>query len=556
LAFEVYSAEGRLNFIQYVDGRTESLNYNVLGTLASVALASGRRIEFTYSATGEVEKAEVPARFPGAATTVSYGYERRLAQLLTSRSIDGEGRGYLYEDANSPAQTALPAYLGVVTLQPSWPLSFPFGSPPGYCVGCVQAPSGDSRLSSLSALTAPRSPYSLTGIIDEKGDRTSTYTYDAQGRAISTERAGGVGKYQINYASPTTVQITDPLNTVRTRIYQTINGVVRPIEETQPTGSGSGACSRTGNFDSGGNPSSRLDFNGNKTCYVYDAARAVEVKRVEGLAPTADCATALTSPPAGAQVTSTEWHPNWQLPTRVAEPKKITTSIYNGQGATCAPAGTLVDGSPITVMCSRSEQATTDATGAAGFGATTTGTPRTWNYTYTTYGRVVTATDPNNRTTTYAYHPDNDPDLGKRGNLATLTNAQNYTTQFPAYDLRGLPTQIIDANGLVVANTYNHRLQLMRQQTGNEVMVLSYDPVGQLQTAQLPDGASLTYSYDAAHRLTGIQDHKGNRITYTLNPMGTRIGEEARDAGGTLVKNIARVVDALNRVEQVNGSSR
>jgi len=50
--------------------------------------------------------------------------------------------------------------------------------------------------------------------------------------------------------------------------------------------------------------------------------------------------------------------------------------------------------------------------------------------------------------------------------------------------------------------------------------------------------------------------HKGNRITYTLNPMGTRIGEEARDAGGILVKNIARVVDALNRVEQVNGSSR
>jgi len=38
-----------------------------------------------------------------------------------------------------------------------------------------------------------------------------------------------------------------------------------------------------------------------------------------------------------------------------------------------------------------------------------------------------------------------------------------------------------------------------------------------------------------------------------LNAMGTRTSEQVRDQGGTLVKNIGRVIDALNRFEQVTG---
>jgi hypothetical protein len=35
--------------------------------------------------------------------------------------------------------------------------------------------------------------------------------------------------------------------------------------------------------------------------------------------------------------------------------------------------------------------------------------------------------------------------------------------------------------------------------------------------------------------------------------MGNRISERATDNGGTLVKNIQRTIDALNRVQQVTG---
>ena len=298
---------------------------------------------------------------------------------------------------------------------------------------------------------------------------------------------------------------------------------------------------------------SRSDFNNNTVCRSYDLTRNLESKRVETVAGGGICTAALTSPPAGSRVISTQWHPDWRLETKVAEPNKITTIVYNGQGATCAPSTVLIDGKPPAVVCSRSEQATTDATGALGFAAGLTGTPRIWTYTYSTYGRVLTATDPNGKTTTTSYYPDDDPDMGRRGNVATVTNAANHVTRITAYNLHGQPTQIVDPNGLTTDLSYDLRLRLTNRKVGNELTTFGYEPTGLLKKVTLPDQASVTYTYDAAHRLVAINDQQGNRIDYTLDAMGNRISEKAKDSGGTLVKNIQRTIDALNRVQQVTG---
>ena len=78
-----------------------------------------------------------------------------------------------------------------------------------------------------------------------------------------------------------------------------------------------------------------------------------------------------------------------------------------------------------------------------------------------------------------------------------------------------------------------------------------YDCAWVLTNVALPDGASLTYTYAAAYRLTAIADHQDSRVGYTLDAMGNCITEGATDNGGTLVKYIQRAVDALNRVQQV-----
>ena len=51
-----------------------------------------------------------------------------------------------------------------------------------------------------------------------------------------------------------------------------------------------------------------------------------------------------------------------------------------------------------------------------------------------------------------------------------------------------------------------------------------------------------------------VNHHKGNRVVYTLDAMGNRITEKTKDSAGVLVGNIARVIDALNRVQQVTGA--
>ena len=72
----------------------------------------------------------------------------------------------------------------------------------------------------------------------------------------------------------------------------------------------------------------------------------------------------------------------------------------------------------------------------------------------------------------------------------------------------------------------------------------------------VPDGSFVNYTYDAAHRLTEVDDSAGHRVQYTLDAMGNRTVESWKDAGGTLRKTLTRTVDALNRVQQVVGGTQ
>jgi YD repeat-containing protein len=404
-------------------------------------------------------------------------------------------------------------------------------------------------------------PTFLTGTSDDLGGgvlvRTGTYQYSGT-FGVSTAGADGVNRYGFSYtnfgAPGQKTTVVDPLGTPRTLSYTQIGSAVRLTGTSQPPGAGCGPSVSGITYDANANVASRTDFNGVKTCYAYDLTRNLETRRIEGVGASTDCATALSSPPTGSRVISTQWHPDWRFETRIAEPNKITTLTYNGQGATCAPSTVLVDGKLPAVVCSRSEQATTDATGALGFGAGLTGTARTWSYTYATYGRVLTATDPNGKLTTTTHYPDDDPDLGRRGNVATITNAANHVTRITAYNLHEQPTQIVDPNMLVTDLTYDMRMRLKSRKVGNEITTFDHTPTGQLWKVTLPDGAGLTYTYDAAHRLTAITDQQNNRIDYTLDAMGNRVTERTTDNGGTLVKNIQRTIDALNRVQQVVGA--
>ncbi len=380
----------------------------------------------------------------------------------------------------------------------------------------------------------------LTGIVDENGARFATFQYDAQERVVATEHAGGAQRYTLTYgASGTTV--TDPLGATRSYGFQLTLGA---FKNTGVSGPACPACGPAGqSFDANGNVSSRADWNGNVTNYSYDLARNLETSRTE----------AFGTPQA--RTVSTLWHATLRLPVRIAEPLRIASCVYNGDGVSCglsADGATLVPG----VLCSKTIQPTTDASGAAGFGAAAAGAPRTWSYTYNANGSVLTMDGPRTDVadvTSYVYYANNDADPGRRGNVATIANALGHVTSITAYNAHGQPLVIVDPNGLSTTLSYDSRQRLTSRNVGGEITGYSYDGVGQLVRVTLPDGSFLAYGYDAAHRLTVIADNLGNRIAYALDAMGNRTQEQVFDPVNNLAQThaTANAYDALNRLVRV-----
>jgi YD repeat-containing protein len=181
---------------------------------------------------------------------------------------------------------------------------------------------------------------------------------------------------------------------------------------------------------------------------------------------------------------------------------------------------------------------------------------RTWTYTYNANGSVLTADGPRTDVTdvtTYTYYGNGatcpgSAALGCRGQIETITNAAGHVTSISEYNAHGQPLTIVDPNGLTTTLAYDARRRLTSRSVGGEATTYEYDAVGQLTKVTLPDGSYLSYSYDAAHRLTQVADNSGNRIAYTLDPMGNRTKEEVFDSGTSLRRTLSRTYDALNRL--------
>ncbi|MGM9482953.1 hypothetical protein ACS5PN_17300 [Roseateles sp. NT4] len=434
-------------------------------------------------------------------------------------------------------------------------------------------------------------PWLLTSVKDENHVVTASYSYDAQGRALSTELAGGVNRYAVtqwqstpsavvsrsydaaagiiwretSWSAPGQVdmQAEGKAVTIQSRL---VAGMPRITSQSQPAGSGCAASVEKRDYDANGNVAWNEDFNGYRTCYANDLSRNLETSRVEGLAVGTACNAVLADNatlPVGVRKISSAWHPIWRVETRTAEPRRLTTKVYNGQpdpfngGATasCAPSNaTLPDDSPLVVLCKQVEQATTDTNGSKGLTAAVDSavTARVQQWTYNQYGQVLTYKDPRNNTTTYAYYSDTTADHTK-GDLNTVTNAKQQVTTYTKYNAAGQWLELKDANNVLSTRTFDLRQRLKTFQTGTALTSYDYWPTGLLQKLTLPDNSSVSYGYDDAHRLTTITDNLGNSITYTLDNNGIRKAETVKDPSGVLTKSLSRIPDALSRVQQVTG---
>lgn len=553
---ESYDADGKLVAIRSARGPSLTLHYSDAGTPQAVAPAAGhliqvseptgRRVEFHYSTT---------AADPGAPV--------RLSTI-----VDPTGRA-IRLDWSADARA-----LAAITWQDESRI----------------------RLHAGSAVL----PWALTGITDEADSVLATFEYDRSGRAVLTHRGGGLAdRHVVDYGdagpldtfvdeydasigtvarvrrwaaaeSSTTVRLPNDASSVLR--FTSINGAVGLSSATQPAGSGCAASMALVGYDAAGRPSHHVDADGYRTCVSYDDFGRERV-RIEGLpAAGADCEAISTSAslPAGARRITHAYHPAWALPIRVAEPGRITTKVYNGLPdpisggvAHCAPPdATLPDGSPIAVLCRSLEQATSDDDGALGLSASPQPgvPPRERRWTYDDQGRILSEVDESGQATTYRRHsttrfsgtgPDSTGQTA--GDLQAVVNAVGHVTGYGLYDRRGQWLQATDPNGVVVTRSFDERARLTTQSQAGRVTRYGYWPTGKLQRITFPDGTGYRLGYDAAQRVTSIEDHLGNRVSYRLNSLGKVEQESVTGPDGRLLRDLQRQFDGLGRLQLLLG---
>jgi RHS repeat-associated protein len=187
-----------------------------------------------------------------------------------------------------------------------------------------------------------------------------------------------------------------------------------------------------------------------------------------------------------------------------------------------------------------------------------------WQWGYDGHDRVVSRIDPLNRTVQFQYNTEGELievrsplnritryDYDSRGNLSTITDALNQITRL-TYDNRANLTTVVDQRGKTTTYTYDelarvvgkrnalgqfmdfsynavNRLTALTDQLGRHTTI-DYDNLHRPTAINYPD-ATVTYSYDAAGRMTEIADTQStgnivfgyddaNRLTSETTPAG------------------------------------
>lgn len=463
---ETYNASGVLQSIRQRNGWTTTLTYSTSTTpvasyltgtstaqpsqLISVRNHFGRELKFIYNAQGRMVQLVPPGAVKDgtlntAQSPIRYGYDAQ-GNLTTVTWQDGTVKRYHYEDT--------------------------------------------------------RFPNHLTGITDEAGVRTNNYSYDDQGRATLSERGGE--RYLFSYGGTTgysgsQTYITAPDGSTRTYTFEAAGGVIRPSRVTAPCPlCGSTAASTvwgdgtaaTGGANARGQKFKEVAHDGTVTFYIYDT-RGRETERATF---PASFAGSTTRPALGsaARVVSTQWHGTFNLPTRIAEPNKLTAYTYASNGN----------------LTGQSVTATTDATGAARFSAArdmSQPIPSTgWSYN----GQQLPVTIVERET------PANSTTAGEvrrwaltynaSGDISTATNQLNLVASAAAYDAAGHLLSGVTTQGEPISLSYNLRGALATHVVNGSTANYVSDVRGNLTHVRRGDGQSIRYTYNAAGALTKI----------------------------------------------------
>ncbi len=195
------------------------------------------------------------SRYGSTPVTLAYDTKGRLSTVT-----DGYGRSLVL--AYNPAN----GLLATVTTPAGQVYAYSYetytsGPSTRYRLASVQKP--DGRLQRY-LYEDPRFPANLTGIVDERGVRVGTFTYDAYGRLVSESRTGVSGSTALTYNPDDSVTVTGPGGDARTLVYTDVKKLRRLQRVTFSDGTFTEYT-----YDSNGLLQSKRDRGGQTTTYTY-----------------------------------------------------------------------------------------------------------------------------------------------------------------------------------------------------------------------------------------------------------------------------------------------
>ncbi len=388
------------------------------------------------------------------------------------------------------------------------------------------AATGGNQLTSVSYNTNPVTsqtyfygntafPFAMTGITDENGNRYATWAYDLAGRATSSQLGSGANLTSLTYGSNGTTTVTNALGVADTYTFQALQGVPKITQISRAATGTTAAGTETFGYDGNGYLNGKTDWNGNRTTYVNN---------VHGQPTTVNEAVGS----AVARTTTISYDATWlHEPHQIVTPGLTSTFTYDGSG------------NPLT----RTDLDTTTNTVPYSTNGQTRVTKWTWSSTGEEQSVQLPRTDVPAKTS-FGYNSN--------GALNSIKDALGHETQITSLTGGGLPLTIIDPNNVTATLTYDARLNLhtgtLTTTAGKLVTTWTHDAANNLTAIQWPDNSKLTYGYDTAHRLTGINDLLGNSIAYTLDALGDRTLIQTKNASAIVTRKHSATFDALGRV--------
>ena len=269
-----FGSDGKLVSITYRNGYQQNLTYDSSGNNTVVGDTFGRQLTFTYLANGLVDTMTDP-----------------LSHVTH----------YTYVERSGITPAPSPGTPGIWVLQT---VTFP----------------DSTSITYLYEDTTAINRFALTGITDENGNRYATWAYDANGRAVSSQHAGGADLTTVSYDDThVTRTVTNPLTKQTIYSLSSFEGSLQIDSIDQQASTHSAASNTVYAYDSNGYVSQKTDGNGNVTTYVNNSI-GQQTSRTEGYGS-----------PVARTITTT-WDSAFRVPDEIAEPNLTTDFTYDSSG--------------------------------------------------------------------------------------------------------------------------------------------------------------------------------------------------------------------------------